>query len=408
VSGHCHLRPHAADVSCLTLRIDDAERIFYDFDAFGMSLNADKHIEALVADNSARIGRPVNVGPEPQIVYFTGKRDIALADTAIGRVTVTHNPSVNPLAAPHRAAIENRILIGLSFEVPLPFYDAIKRLTTLLQFIELIGGRPPNIEWSTLTLASDSHAEPLDLYWCSQALRPAHGEQRAPHPSTILVDAIRSREEFERVLTAWMAMEETRAEARARFSANYRQQSMFEVDRLVAAANMFDILPDDALPAKQQLPEDVAKAKEAARSIFRALPSSDERESILGALGRLGQRTLRQKIEHRAAIVAKGMACELDGISLVIDEAVKCRNHFVHGSPSTIDYTTHWHLMVFLTRALEFIFGAADLLDAGWDAGAWRRRAGVLAHPFKTTLVEWDQAVSQLRDMRNASRLLPA
>lgn len=71
--------------------------------------------------------------------------------------------------------------------------------------------------------------------------------------------------------------------------------------RLIGAANMFDLLPDDAAHPATALPEGLEKARSQARALFRALPDSPERSAMLGALGRIGKPVLKRKIRHRAA-----------------------------------------------------------------------------------------------------------
>lgn len=41
----------------------------------------------------------------------------------------------------------------------------------------------------------------------------------------------------------------------------------------------------------------------------------------------------------------------------------------------------------YLTRTLEFIFGASDLLESGWDIKAWASRGSSLTHAFGEYLV---------------------
>ncbi|QLC25664.1 hypothetical protein HFP57_11985 [Parasphingopyxis algicola] len=400
-SGHRHFDPQAAEIERVMFRIDDAEDIFYDFDAFGIVLDPEPLIETVVKGNETRINRKIPIGPNPEIVYFAGQKEIASVETAIGVVTVRHRPFTNPFFSPRRAAIENRILIELTFAEPQTFDNVIARIRTLLRFLEMIAGRPPNMEWTKIDLIGDEYRAPLDVYWCMQPRRQLEGETRKPHSSEILINAVRSRDHFERVLKSWIAMDSSRAEARMRFSGNFGQQHMISIDRLVGAANMFDILPDDALPPNPPLEEELANARQSARSLFLQLPQSEDRDGILGALGRLGRRTLRQKIFHRATIVSNGLGSPLTDLPLVVDEAVKCRNHFVHGSAGSFDYHEYGHLIAFLTHALEFIFAASDLLEAGWDAQAWQSNSGVLIHPFSEVLHGWNTAAAEIAVLRS-------
>jgi hypothetical protein len=311
-------------------------------------------------------------------------------------------------SSPAGVWIRNHILVDVAFADALSLSAALDHVMTLLRFFELIGGRPQNIDMINVAVGGADQEAWLDLYWCLPPKRRSAWEHRPPHPSEILVDVVRDRSAFEQMLSRWIALDDDRLQARVRFSSGFGQQRSFSIDRLVGAANMFDILPDNALPAKIPLSDEVKRAKHVAREAFKALPASDERDTILNALGRLGSRTLRQKIRHRAVIASSAMLQPLASLDVVVDEAVKCRNHFVHGSPGSFDYFAHGGTMNFLTSALEFLFAAADLVDAGWDATAWQQRGGVLAHPFSETLYEWERCASQIVALRANPGLAPA
>jgi hypothetical protein len=66
---------------------------------------------------------------------------------------------------------------------------------------------------------------------------------------------------------------------------------------------MFDILPNSAVPSDIELTKDQEDAKEKARKVFHALPRTDERDSVLSALGRMGKSGLKHKIRHRAKCI---------------------------------------------------------------------------------------------------------
>ena len=85
VAGHQHLDPKADRISETSFLIDDAATLFYDFDAFGSVIDARPLIRQVVDAN--KLPRTIETGEMPQIHYFTGKREIFFADTAIGRLS---------------------------------------------------------------------------------------------------------------------------------------------------------------------------------------------------------------------------------------------------------------------------------------------------------------------------------
>jgi ApeA N-terminal domain 1 len=154
------------------------------------------------------------------------------------------------------------------------------------------------------------------------------------------------------------------------------------VDRLIGAANMFDILPRSAVPRDVELPRDLQEAKQQCRGIFRSLPDSYERSSILNALGRIGMASLKHKTRHRAQYLVPTLEEWFPEIVRVLDAAIDCRNHYVHGSPSRIDYSENNDMVIFFTHTLEFVFGASELVEAGLDIQAFVERPTSMSHPY--------------------------
>ena len=101
---------------------------------------------------------------------------------------------------------------------------------------------------------------------------------------------------------------------------------------------MFDIMPKEVFNEPEELSNKLIDAKKEAEIIFNKLPQSADRDSVLSALGRVGKMTLKRKIHSRVSLLPDMIEDQLPELSLVIDEAVKCRNYYVHGGPSLINY----------------------------------------------------------------------
>ena len=147
---------------------------------------------------------------------------------------------------------------------------------------------------------------------------------------------------------------------------------------------MFDILPDEAVSDKVELSADLKSAHDKCRQIFKKLPVSPERDSVLNALGRIGKSTLKKKVRHRAQFLIDKVGDRIPDFITITDEAVDCRNYYVHGSPpsSRIDYNQYPGPLHFLTNTLEFVFAASDLVEAGWDIKKWCESQSRTSHPF--------------------------
>lgn len=397
VFGHDHLASDGKHISKVHFIVDDATTLFHDFDAFGHVIDATPFIDQLVKPAGERLERTIVTGPDPHIFYFTGKRKIIEADTDIGRIAATHNLGYTfPSAKGFH--VDNSLYIGIDFPATVDMEECINRVLILLRFIEVVVGRPQNILKLNLTLdASDERSFPLDVYWCRPPHRDQDNEDRAPHPIDILIDGVKNPSAFASVLKNWISREPDWGRARVRFSQGFGEQNSYYIHRLVGAANMFDILPSSVWPPAPPLTTNLEDARRQCREIFKALPDSLERNRILGELGRLGQLNLKQKVRHRAKIITDAAGTVFPELELVVDEAVNCRNYFVHGGKSRIDYLDHFNAFYFLTNTLEIVFATSDLIEAGWDIQAWIKSGSVASHPFGSYKIDYRQQLQALK-----------
>lgn len=282
------------------------------------------------------------------------------------------------------------------------FDEAIRRTLRLLRFLELVIGRPQNLQ-TIFVEVEGPNRETLKVHWSH---RPAREEEsgegrRSPHPADMLLMPVEDPEEFCRVIQFWLKNDEERQDARGRFHSSFAMQRRYTVDRLVASANMFDILPKSAAPRDVDLSADLLKAKTDSQKIFDPLPYSYERDSVLNALGRLGKASLKHKTRHRGQIVMNAFRDRPSELPLVLDAAVDCRNHYVHGTPSRIDYSKNSDVLAFLTNTLEFVFGASELVEAGWDIQRFAERGSTGTHPFGSYMVSYKSNLGALKALIN-------
>lgn len=134
---------------------------------------------------------------------------------------------------------------------------------------------------------------------------------------------------------------------------------------------------------------------------FKNLPDSYERNSVLNALGRVGKASLKHKARLRDQLVVTAFGGRASEHLLVLDAAVDCRNHHVHGTSSRIDYNKNFDVVVFLTNTLEFVFGASELVEAGWDIQRFAGRGSTMTHPYGSYLVTYKSNLEALKALIN-------
>jgi len=400
IQGDSHITPDQVTITSVHFAVDDAAVIFYDFDAFGLLTDARPFIGTITEANSKVAKRKISTGPVPEILYFTGKRRIFAADTVIGKIYASHNPQLTTWGGPEGVGISNTIFVTIEFREPVIFEQSILCTRTLLRFLEILAGRPQNLLQLDLIVESEHHDHvELQVYWCLHPKREPFSEEKKLHPGDMIMDPARHPECFSAVLTSWLDRQDEWHDARARFSSCFAKQNLYDVDRLIGAANMFDILPSQAVPPDVPLSKELEVARETSRMAFESLPPSPERDSVLSSLGRLGKASLKQKVRQRARIVIDAVGDRYAELVMVADEAVNCRNYYVHGGKARFAYDNHFNSVDFFIDALEFIFAASDLIEAGWDARGWSKNFTSMSHRFARFRVNYAECLRELKSL---------
>jgi hypothetical protein len=394
--GQFHLNPNQTQIREIHFTTSDLSTIFCDFDAFGHMIDAKPIIDLVLQER--RQVRPVEAGEFPEVCYFTGKDCVAAVSTAIGKVCVHHRPRYS-IGGPTGVYIKNRIVVSIEPDHPVTFYEAVRCMYDVTCFLSVAAGRAQGVDHIHVTTTEVAGEIPQSL-----TVHPSYRwkakdkiEQHKPHFGDVPLDPIRHRAEFDAVLSNWISRHAGWRVARFRYLGCMRKANKYDTERLVAAANMFDILPADAVPLSAELPEDLATTRDTCAMMFREHPLGIDRDSALSALGRLGKPSLPKKVAHRVAIVEARLGGRFPDLQFVAGVAVKCRNFFVHGSAGDIEYANVEPLVPFLTDALEFIFAASDFIDAGWDAQRWDADAHGWGHSFARFRSEYGMALAELR-----------
>ena len=398
--GRRHLKVGERCVKAIHFTATDLETLFYDFDAFSTVIDSKSIIDVVLRER--RQIRSVETGETPRVLYFTGKDCIANVSTAIGRVAVHHRPR-HSWGGPSGVFLKNRIVVTVAPDQPVSFIDAVDRMHDVATFLSMAAGRTQGLKHIHISTTESTDSIPifLNIYPSYRWKRSDKGEQHKPHPGNVPLDPIRNKSEFDAVLSDWIGRQNDWRTARFRYLECMRKGNKYGPERLVAAANIFDILPTDALPSAFDLPDELATTRDECSARFRMHPTGVDRNSALSALGRLGKPSLPKKVAHRVAIIDSKLGELFPELQFVTSIAVRCRNFFVHGSSTDFDYQKIEPFVPFLTDALEFVFVASDLIDAGWNAQ--RRKASLhgRGHSFARFRAVYDMQLAELRRVTN-------
>ena len=388
-----------ADIENISYVFEDASMLFHDTESFRVKLGSSAEAKAVI--QSLNPGTDVHVEETACVAYYTGKEELFSSDTELGRISVRHSPTFG-FGGPEGIRIDNKIVTEIEFSKPLGFQEAVSRMHRSVSFFELMVGRVQNLRDISISWKGDDLPITCDV--CTTMYPRYDHSTRGVESSfhDVLVDGARNPALLSIIASAWLRRHASWRTARTMLLSGWKDIRSYNADRLVRAANMYDLLPDTCFPDVPPLDGDLAVSVQKAKEMFQALPYGTDQNSVLGALGRVGTLTLKRKIRYRARVISQLIGERVPNIDRVADEAVNLRNHFVHGSTTRIDYIDNSNLAAFLTDTLEFVFSVSDLVEAGWNIEDWVRRGPHPHHPFGSYLEDYPENWKELNRLIDA------
>ena len=337
------------------------------------------------------------IGDHPQLLYFSGLWEIISSESNVGKISLTNRTSHN-MGNAAGIGIKNEVTANIEFKEPKTLDLTIDALSSLHSLFELNLGRRQRFSWIELELIHRSKESAHDmpqkaqLYWsmCNECV----DNESKTNINDILISPEHHPEEFARVVTGWMNSVDTMGDPRGRFGTAFF--GSYSIDRIVGAANMFDLLPESHAPRTKDVDASLKQAVVQCRKTFKDLPDSFAKQSILSAFGRIGKASLRDKVYFRADKVIAAAGGKFQELYIPCHHAVLSRNHYVHGSNSAFDYQNHFTEFAFIIDTLEFVFAASDLIDLGWDLNRWLNKDTSMTHPFGAYIINYPQNISRL------------
>lgn len=338
------------------------------------------------------------IGKHPRLMYFSGVWEFMGFDVNTGRIALTNRTS-HKMGNAAGIGVDNQVSINIEFHRPMIISEAIREMYTLHGLFELSLGYRQRYKWIELEL---THREKIgeheryqtaELYW-SMCNKRVEVQSRASGQDALLAPD-RRPEEFAKVAAGWMDSASNMGDPRERFATAFFGN--YGINRIVGAANMFDLLPESHAPKKKNIDAQMQAAVEKCREIFTSMPDTSARQSVLSVLGRVGTASLRDKVLHRAEKVTKIAGEQFSELHLPCKQAVLCRNHYVHGSPAPFEYRDNFTEFAFIVDTLEFVFAASDLIDLGWDLKAWMRGGPMTSHAFGAYVLDYSSNLHRLK-----------
>ena len=377
--GPKHCDPDRPQFTAIRFTLDDADSIFHKAPNMGILWNSQDIIEAI----NAKVGvQNTSIDPLSNwIAYYSGPAEVLSCDTIYGRV------SVHIFAA---SRMEHKLMpeqpVSIEIEIALrkksTILDALNPMLITAQFFGLIAGKQQEVDGIRVDVCGghESRDTRLDLYLTLPTIRSSVGGCEDMSPLSLLIDPVTEQGQVSAVMQEWFERSEEQATALSRIFTDWGSNE-YSIDRLVRVANAFELsvtpaAKKDSVPKKEIV-------KEAQYAIKNKFEQSAERDFVLTRLGwMVSQSSLADKIMARAKVVEEFMPRQMQDMKDVIKAAVRCRNHFVHGSLRGEKDRNCANCAMYFARTLEFIFLSSELVHCGWNMGSWMRKKVKGWHSF--------------------------
>lgn len=402
--GHDYLSNSDRIIERISFTVDDAHALF-SYGKFSETLRPNSNqIEELTRLGIFNRLSSIEEDNNSMIVYSTIKPTIFSIDTAIGKISA-HNCVITNQSI-EKLSIEKKILVSIKFTDFLNIEEMYEKIDRVLRFLEIISGRPQNLLEVKVTVKDQDESEKLSLHLNTYPIRTKRTENPSPNSCDVLINADNKPEQFASLMSHWLKQDEdnTWLIARRRFSDAWDKQRSYDPDRIVAAANMFDLLPRSIFPEGIELPRNLTDAIQTSKKLFKKLPHSSKRDSFLAYLGQINKSSLKEKIRYRSQLIKNIIQDDLREIDRVTDEAVELRNFYVHGDKPNGRREKLTKFTPFLTDTLEFVFCVSNLIDLNWNFLSWYEITGRAGHPFSVYMHNYpDQSTEFLNYLEGIS-----
>ncbi|QYX49418.1 hypothetical protein K3F43_07915 [Pseudomonas tussilaginis] len=409
--GDANLSTTENTITEICFTTNDLPTLFNDRSAFGHLFSNKDQLNKLLTQNQETIKKhfslnykfePPEISETPHIFYWTGKLDIFKCDTNIASLKIAHSPSFS-VDGKSGITCDNNIIAYLNFDSPINFQKAIDSISTFNRFFSIVAGRTQkasNIKIKKNDALPESY---IDIYCSYNPTTPTFPLQNA---NDTPLNPIHRPDEFSAVLQEWIIREPEWRTGRTQYLNGLNKSRSYDTDRLVSAANAFDILPSKATVPDIEISTEYEIARNECIKILEGLPISDDRAAAIGVMKRWGRANLRSKVLHRAKIVKSHITEIMDGIDRVLILAIKTRNYFVHGSDD-FNYKKYEQFLPLFTDALEFVFSASDMIECGWMPDAWIKTRPSYSHNYSYFIRSFKDEINQLKLVEGETKHWP-
>lgn len=370
IAGKEKVNPKADKFDSISLVVGNPLKLFRSLDSFGyVGFPDDKLVDAL---NKQDYTPHFETEKHPVVAYFNGDFDIFEQATKLGNIKAHNHISHGSWGGATGVKIENKVVITIDFKEGISIDEAFKRANSVALFFRFISGK--GLFFKDITLKKMEHEHPeFTIYHDSYNW----GEDRKDgYYSEPLIDV--TTDNFPSILESWFEKDD-RENVRYSFYNTYFRD-VYSPDRLITAANMFDIFPiseeDKKLSLDPDAEELLTHLKKQIKTDFSGFP--DIKQSLFQSIGYLTRKSLKDRVQERLDIIRPhliGHKINTEDLEFIVNIAIKSRNYYVHGSEyKKLPPSKLFEFQSLFIDTLEYIYALSELLECGWkinDAPIW-------------------------------------
>lgn len=392
IVGIDKVNPETDKFDSISLVVGNPLKLFRRLNSFGyINFPDEQLVEAL---NAQKYSPTFDIEEHPIIAYFNGDFGIFEQETNLGTIKAHNLITSGSWGDATGVKIENKVVISIYFSEGVTIDEAFKRANSVTLFLRFIGGK--GLFLKDITLKKIDHENPEftilhDSYNWGEDIKDGYDSEP-------LIDV--TNESFPEILKLWFEKSDREIVRYSFYNTYFRD--VYSPDRLITAANMFDIFPisdqDKKLPIATEAEELLISLKAHIKSEFSMF--SDINQALLQSIGYLTRKSLKDRVKERLDIIKPhlvGHKIDIKDLEFIVNFAIKSRNYFVHGT----EYKNLTPEKIFEFQSLfidtfEYIYALSELVECGWkvtDAPVWTSR-----HRFRDCEQQIDIKIKKLRE----------
>jgi hypothetical protein len=269
--GQRRFNPKVEKIHRILLRTDQLSKILIDKDITGSAFSISENVAGQIIRNHFASAQ-INVASikNPTIYYDSGLDSISLVQTGKLRLSISIWRRAQKVSGFLGPKLEPWLIVEPS--EPLTLSEAKSALLKIMLFLDLVSNSQNKVKAIKIDVdRSDPVNGMLDLVFSYRFLGSPKQRRRNAFLDEMPINYSTENADFERVFVNWSRFHSERESSRLRIASSLRS-NLFSINRLIASANAFDLLPNNCKPPPLARDPEIDRVVRDFRKQLRNLP----------------------------------------------------------------------------------------------------------------------------------------